>query len=132
MDQFAEVPVVAWAVAAGVAFLLFLLFVRWAAGWLRRTWQVHSVPARVVTKRSATYGQMSSSSPGHVYTSYFATFEIASGDRMEFHLHDSAYGLLVEGDQGTLTYKGTRWHGFERKGTGKGAGRRRVSRSRQV
>jgi len=45
---------------------------------------------------------------------YYLTFQVASGDRMEFLVPDTAYGLLVEGDQGGLTFQGTRFLGFQR------------------
>lgn len=47
-------------------------------------------------------------------TSYYVTFEVPSGDRMEFHVTGEEYGLLVEGDQGELTFQGTRYQGFVR------------------
>lgn len=47
-------------------------------------------------------------------TSYFATFEVESGDRMELQVNGSEYGMLVEGDYGRLTFQGTRYLGFER------------------
>lgn len=50
----------------------------------------------------------------HTSTSYYLTFEVASGDRMEFHVESHDYGLLVEGDRGQLTFQGTRYLGFER------------------
>ena len=43
-------------------------------------------------------------SHGRVRTSYFATFELKSGERMEFGHYGKDYGLLVEGDEGELTY----------------------------
>ncbi len=50
----------------------------------------------------------------HSSTSYYLTFEVASGDRMEFHVKSNDYALLVEGDRGQLTFQGTRYLGFER------------------
>jgi len=47
-------------------------------------------------------------------TTYFATFEVESGDRMELKVKDKEYGLLAEGDIGKLTFQGTRYKGFER------------------
>ena len=47
-------------------------------------------------------------------TTYYATFEVISGDRMEFKIPDKEYGLLVESDSGKLTFQGTRYQGFER------------------
>ena len=32
-------------------------------------------------------------------TSYYVTFEVESGDRMELHMSGSEYGMLVEGDR---------------------------------
>ena len=47
-------------------------------------------------------------------TSYYATFQVESGDRMELNLSGQEYGLLAEGDRGKLTFQGTRYLGFER------------------
>lgn len=54
---------------------------------------------------------------GHSYTSstwYYVTFQVDSGDRMEFSVTGSQYGLLVEGDYGQLSFQGTRYLSFER------------------
>ena len=48
-------------------------------------------------------------------TSYYATFEVESGDRIELPLSGSEYGMLAEGDRGTLSFQGTRFLGFERR-----------------
>ena len=45
-------------------------------------------------------------------TWYYATFQVESGDRMEFSASGREYGLLVEGDTGRLTFQGTRYLGF--------------------
>ena len=47
-------------------------------------------------------------------TSYYVTFQVKSGDRMEFSVSGREYGLLAEGDTGSLTFQGTRYLGFER------------------
>lgn len=46
-------------------------------------------------------------------TTYFVTFQVASGDRMEFVVDGKEYGMLAEGDKGKLTFQGTRYLGFE-------------------
>lgn len=74
-----------------------------------------TVPASVVAKRT----QFSASSRRReMYhtgrTFYFATFQLESGDRMELSLQGEEYGLLVEGDQGKLTFQGTRFLSFDR------------------
>lgn len=79
-----------------------------------------TVSAQVVTKRTSvshhrhqTHGGMD---VGHMTTStrYYATFQVKSGDRMELQLSGPEYGMLAEGDQGSLTFQGTRYLGFER------------------
>lgn len=49
------------------------------------------------------------------HTTYYVTFQVESGDRMELCLSGEEYGMLVEGDRGNLTFQGTRYVGFERK-----------------
>jgi len=80
---------------------------------------VLTVNATVVTKREdvSTYHRNSSSdSMSHVSssTTYYVTFEVESGDRLEFEVCDKEYGMLVENDFGKLTFQGTRYLGFER------------------
>ena len=48
-------------------------------------------------------------------TTHFVTFQVESGDRIEFSVSSSEYGRLAEGNQGKLTFQGTRYLGFERK-----------------
>ena len=81
---------------------------------------VLTVDATVVTKRtdvhhhhhSAGTDNMNHMSSSH--TTYYVTFEVASGDRMEFEVRDNEYGMLVEKDVGKLTFQGTRYLSFER------------------
>ena len=47
-------------------------------------------------------------------TNYYVTFELEDGQRLEFHVKDRVYGLLAEGDCGTLSYQGTRYLKFKR------------------
>ena len=47
-------------------------------------------------------------------TSYYVTFQVESGDRMELQVRGSEYGMLAEGDYGKLSFQGTRYLGFER------------------
>ena len=50
----------------------------------------------------------------HTFTSYYVTFQVESGDRMEFRVSGSEYGTYIEGDTGKLSFQGTRYLGFER------------------
>jgi hypothetical protein len=47
-------------------------------------------------------------------TTYYVTFQVQSGDRMEFVVQGNEYGVLIEGDEGDLTFQGTRYKGFVR------------------
>ena len=47
-------------------------------------------------------------------TSYFVTFQVESGDRMELPVPDQDYGMMIQGDHGKLTFQGTRFLGFQR------------------
>ena len=75
-----------------------------------------TVPAAVVAKRtSVTHFQGGNNgAQHHTSTAYYATFQVESGDRMEFSLPGREYGLLAEGDRGKLSFQGTRFLGFER------------------
>ena len=73
-----------------------------------------TVSAQVVTKRTQVSHHHHQDSMHHTSTSYYATFQVESGDRMEFSVSGSEYGMLAEGDQGNLTFQGTRYLGFER------------------
>ena len=73
-----------------------------------------SVPAAIVTKRRTTHHHHSNGHHHHSHT-YHITFEVQSGDRMELKVPRSEFGLLVEGDEGVLSFQGTRYLGFERK-----------------
>ena len=46
--------------------------------------------------------------------SYYVTFLVESGDRIELCVSGTEYGMLVEGDTGRLTFQGTRYLSFER------------------
>ena len=70
-----------------------------------------TVPATVVAKRSDVHRGIETM---HTFTSYYVTFQVESGDRMEFEASDMEYGMLAEGDRGMLTFQGTRYLSFQR------------------
>ena len=63
--------------------------------------------ATVVSKRTHVWGD-------HAHTTYFATFQFESGDRLELEIPRDRFGYLVEGDNGKLHFQGTRFLDFER------------------
>lgn len=48
-------------------------------------------------------------------TTYYVTFQVESGDRIELQVVGHEFGMLIEGDHGMLTFQGTRYLNFERK-----------------
>ena len=66
-----------------------------------------SSDATVVTKRTHVWGD-------HSRTTYFATFQFESGDRLELEIPRDRFGYLVEGDKGKLHFQGTRFLDFQR------------------
>ena len=77
-----------------------------------------TVPATIIAKRTNVsrhrHGGVNSHHHHHTSTTYYVTFQVESGDRMEFHISGQEYGLLIEGDHGNLSFQGTRYLGFER------------------
>lgn len=74
-----------------------------------------TVEAEIVSKRTNIYRKSRSNHHGsRTSTTYFATFQFESGDRLELQMQGHEYGLLIEGDKGRLTFQGTRYLGFER------------------
>ena len=77
-----------------------------------------TVPATVVAKRTNVSNHHHSGTGIHHTThstTYYVTFQVESGDRMELHVAGHEFGMLIEGDRGDLTFQGTRYLGFERK-----------------
>ena len=70
-----------------------------------------TVPVTVIAKRSDVHRGIETM---HTFTSYYVTFQVESGDRMEFEVSDMEYGMLAEGDSGELTFQGTRYLNFQR------------------
>lgn len=70
---------------------------------------VLSRKATVVSKRLEVTGH-----GNHGSTTYYATFELEDGDRRELKLSGSEYGLLADGDTGSLSFQGSRFVGFDR------------------
>lgn len=119
--MFTIVPVI---VAIGFIVVIGMIIYRAVQGarqWKRNNESpVLTVDARVVTKRTdvshhhhanTTNNTMDT---GYSTTYYYVTFEVESGDRMEFHVRGEEFGLLAEGDTGKVTFQGSRYLGFSR------------------
>ena len=65
------------------------------------------VSATVVAKRTSNHTKATD-------RHYFATFQVESGDRIEFWIDSFQYSELIQDDCGILTFQGTRFLSFER------------------
>lgn len=100
---------------------MFLVFaVKGIAQWNQNNHSPRlTVPAAIVAKRTNVTRHHHGGAGGHHHhhtsTSYYVTFQFGGGDRMELLVSGSEYGMLMEGDQGDLSFRGTRYLRFERK-----------------
>lgn len=118
---FTLVPIFIGSVFVFVLGSILFIAVNGAAQWSHNNKQpIRDVKARVVAKRtttSRTGGGMHGDEfhhHGSTQTTHYAAFELDSGDRIEFRLRGSDFGVLLEGDHGVLSYQGTRFKGFSR------------------
>ena len=100
--------------------MVIFTFVRGIGEWNKNNHSPRlTVDATVVTKRSQVRHHHHNASNNAMHTThsttYYVTFQVESGDRMELMVNGSEFGMLVEGDYGKLTFQGTRYIGFERK-----------------
>lgn len=108
----------------GIVFILFIvvfvvIFVRILSQWGKNNRSPRlTVEATVVAKRTNVSHHHHNTGDMHMHTdtstTYYATFQVESGDRMELSMSGSEYGMLIEGDHGKLTFQGTRYLGFQR------------------
>lgn len=73
--------------------------------------EVTSKRCKVTDKRTEVWGGSGDSSAN---TNYYITFEFEDHTRIELHIKDKDFGLISIGDQGELTYQGTRFKQFNR------------------
>ena len=78
-----------------------------------------TVPATVVAKRTNVSHHSHNHGNGGMHhtthsTTYYVTFQVESGDRMELCVAGHEFGILIAGDRGLLTFQGTRYLGFVR------------------
>lgn len=73
-----------------------------------------TVDATVVAKRTNVSRHHSKNHVSHTSTTYYVTFQVESGDRMELTVPGYEYGMIVEGDTGKVTFQGTRFLSFQR------------------
>ena len=110
--------------ALAVFILFAVILVKGAAQWSKNNDSPRlTVECVVVDRRTETTtqqmpvgGDASGALGYHTTTSttHFVTFQVESGDKIEFTVSGSEYAQLAEGEQGKLTFQGTRYLGFEK------------------
>ncbi|PGY54762.1 DUF2500 domain-containing protein [Priestia megaterium] len=76
-----------------------------------------SVKAKITGKRTNVHrhgGHAHEHHHSHTSTTYYVTFQFESTDRSELTVSSREYGMLAEGDEGMLTFQGTRFLDFQR------------------
>lgn len=68
----------------------------------------------VIGKRIQVWGGSNNTSAS---TSYYITFELANGERIELRVKGSTYGACKEDETGLLTFQGTRFTSFQPRAT---------------
>lgn len=91
-----------------------------------KTWHTNNnsprltVEATVVSKQTnVSHHHYNDGNTGMMHaatgTTYYITFQFASGDRLELQVPRNEYGMIVEGDYGDLSFQGTRYLSFARR-----------------
>lgn len=92
-----------------VAFIIIVQVLREGVSYANSKAQpIVPVDAKVIEKRTYVSGGE------HTHTTYYATFELENGSRMEFKIPRDEVGLLIEGDQGVLEFQGDLYCSFKR------------------
>ncbi len=121
-DGMGVFPFLSLAVFILVSVVIIITIVKSVTQWNKNNHSpVLTVEAQVVAKRVDVRHHTHqdgtdnmSSSYTTADTSYYATFQVESGDRLEFRIQASEYAMLAEGDRGRLTFQGTRYRRFDR------------------
>ena len=71
-----------------------------------------TVYAAVASKRTSII-YLSETDRHHTSRNYYVSFEVANGDQMEFRVSGPEYRMMTEGNEGMLSFQGTRYLEFE-------------------
>lgn len=104
--------------------VIIFTFAKGIAAWNKNNHSPRlTVDAKIVAKRQNTthhnHPNAGDATGAHGYhttssTAYYVTFQVESGDRMEMAVSGIEYGMIAEGDEGKLTFQGTRYLSFDR------------------
>lgn len=117
--MFSFIPILVTIGFVVVISIFIITAVKGAKQWSYNNAQpVLTVEAEIVDKRINVSRHHHHNSNNHMHhhssTSYYVTFQVESGDRIELKVSSNEYGMLVVKDNGKLKFQGTRYLGFER------------------
>jgi len=111
-------------VIIGIGFIIFFgiiinMAIKGIAQWNKNNNSpVRTVDVKIVAKRMAvgyrSHHHGDNMNYSSTSTTYYITFEVESGKRIELTVPSKEYGILIEGDTGRLTFQGTRYKAFDR------------------
>ncbi|CAM2905262.1 DUF2500 domain-containing protein [Paenibacillus sediminis] len=116
LDFLSEIPLF-FKIFGGLVFTLVVggflfVIIRGLKIWLsNNASEIITQKCKVVDKRTEVWGGSGDSSAN---TNYYITFEFEDHTRKELYVSAKHFGLIVIGDQGELTYQGTRFKEFSR------------------
>jgi len=112
VDSWTVLAIMFWVTVASVAVLLALPLVLRVILALRRASQITKAPrlaSEVIVVNKRTEIPTARANQEH-----YVTFQFSDGQRVELNVLGSQSGMLSVGDQGTLDWQGSRFHGFTR------------------
>lgn len=100
-------------VAIGIGITIFVVLIALGIGQsiVNSRQPLRTIPVKVVAKRTEVGGGMGNMPSS---TNYFVTFEHENGTREEFPVSGTEYGMIAEGDRGTIGRQGSWFKGFKR------------------
>lgn len=110
LSMFTIIPIIIGVIFVIVIGTLIARFVHFAA---QKTKPVIEAGAMLIDKREHIW-RSGGVNDVSTHTSYYATFELENGQRMELAIPDHKIGLIVKGDTGMLSYQGTLFVAFNR------------------
>ncbi len=108
MIQDIRVAQVALGIGITIAVALIACWI-WLSIWNSRQ-PLKTISVKVVAKRTEVGGGMGNMPSS---TNYFVTFEHENGKREEFPVSGTEYGMIAEGDWGTIGRQGSWFKGFK-------------------
>lgn len=89
------------------------MFARWKRERSNLTVEATVAGKRKHTSRQA-YCRTCAVQPSEMVTSFYVTFRLESGDELELQVPEQEFGDLAAGIRGVLSFRGSRYLGFER------------------